>query len=171
MTETTTTVEPGTSGNGHANGNGDAAKQQPKVLPANPLKALEAKHGKAVTPATAKPVKGKAAAKPAAAKPAATKPTATKPAASNGGAVRFTAAFTRTFTDWLTPHGYKQAPSPKPAIVVFEKNGTRIEITNPSRPGGSKYAPFTVIRKSGKPASGEGRDALATVLSVPRVRR
>jgi hypothetical protein len=134
-------------------GDGTVTVRARKVLPAkNPLKELEAR------------VKPAAAPKPAA-KPAA-KPAKVKPAG-----VRFGDAFARTFHQLLDAHGFKQDESPKPELVVFAKNGTRVEITNPSQPGGSKVAPFTVIRKSGKATDGQGRDALADALGIARLVR
>jgi hypothetical protein len=134
-------------------GDGTVTVRARKVLPAkNPLKDLEAK------------VKPAAAPKPAA-KPAA------KPARAKSGEVKFADAFARTFHQLLDDHGFKQAESPKPELVVFAKNSTRVEITNPSVPGGSKIAAFTVTRKSGKAVEGEGRDALADALGIARLVR
>jgi hypothetical protein len=133
-------------------GDGTVTVRARKVLPAkNPLKEIEAK------------VKPAAAPKPAA-KPA-------KPAKAKSTEVKFAEAFTRTFHQLLDDHGFKQDESPKPELVVFTKNGTRVEITNPSVPGGSKVAAFTVTRKSGKATEGQGRDALADALGIARLVR
>jgi hypothetical protein len=138
--------------------------EQPAAEPANPLKDVEAKVARrlqnqrpSAAAAKATAGKGKAAAKPAA-----------KPApAPRGETPKFTEVFTRTFTTMLEPHGFSQTQSPDPAVVVFAKNGIRVAITNPSRPGGSKFAPYVVVRKGGKGKSGEGRDALADELRIP----
>jgi hypothetical protein len=85
-----------------------------------------------------------------------------------GKGIKFEAAFTRTFTDWLLPHGFRQVES-EPGTVIFAKNGTRIEIKNPSLPGGSKFADWVVIRKgSQKRPAGKGRDALAEELKIAK---
>jgi hypothetical protein len=88
-----------------------------------------------------------------------------------GDPVRYAAAFTRTLTELLGPHGFELVPSPKPPLVVFAKNGTRVAITNPCQPGGSKIAAYTITRASGEPMTGAGRDALADALGLPRLVR
>jgi hypothetical protein len=149
------------------------------ATPANPLKAavVEAKRAPRTLPAggakvgdgsvTVRPVKGKTAAKAPAAKAPAKGTAAAKPAPTG---VKFAEVFTRTFTDWLLPHGFRLGVSDKPTVVAFEKNGKmRIEITNPSMPGGSKFAEWVVIRKgSTKRPTGKGRDALADELKIAK---
>lgn len=153
-----------------------AQKNTPVTRGVNPLKELEATvkpapepKPEAVTTGPTKIARGgrtrqlenvKTGKQPAAAKPA--KPTT--------GGVKFGDAFTRTFVLLLGPHGYKQVASEKPELVVFAKDGTTVQITNPSQPGGSKLAPFAVIRGD-KSSTGSGRDALATELGVPQLKR
>jgi hypothetical protein len=82
-----------------------------------------------------------------------------------GGPVRYAQAFTRTLTELLGPHGFHLVASPRPQLVVFAKNGTRVEITNPCQLGGSKIASYTITRaRGGEPITGAGRDALADAL-------
>jgi hypothetical protein len=133
------------------------------VAETNPLKALEAKAKRAPRILAAK----------TAAKPAAKSVAKSAKAAPKGtDRVKFEGVFTATFTEWLLPHGFRQVESTDPRVVVFAKNGTKVAITNPSMPGGSKFAEWVVTRKSSsKKPAGKGRDALADELKIAKFTR
>lgn len=133
----------------------------------NPLKDLEATVKPQPAPKT-EPAGTAAKAKPATEAKQAKRTTA--PAPKTTGGVKFGDAFARTFSQLLGGHGFKQIDSEKPQLVVFQKNGTTVEITNPSQPGGSKIAPY-IIHDGDKQTTGAGRDALADALGVARLKR